>query len=317
MSEARLHFVLSAPRSGSTWLATALNHHPQVFATEHRLFGEFFEVWRNPNGTSSPRITLDAYVRAMAGHYFHGAMGMDHGEFFRELLPTLIDSLVEFGLKRSGKSIIVDKITPYPGTSDRVVQRIRQFVPSAKVILLTRDGRDVVTSGVFDWIHREDATSPRHRLFAQGQSGMRLERFFDDQTLAEWARLWMETIQTGRERKIDGHVTYEQMQTDHPSALQQLFSILGVDEGLAIANQCAEASTFQAMTGRESGAEQPLAKARKGIVGDWKNYFTRRDGQLFWEIAGEAMQYAGYERDDRWVRALPETLELTQASHVR
>ncbi len=316
MSTARLHFVLSAPRSGSTWLATALNHHPQIFATENRLFGEFFEVWRNPNGTTSPRITLDAYVRAVAGHHFHDAMGMDSGEFFRELLPTLMDSLVEFGLRHSGKSLIVDKVTPYPGTSECVCQRIRQFVPGGKIILLTRDGRDVVTSGVFDWIHREAETSPRHRFFAQGESGLKLDRFFDDQTLTHWAQLWTETIQVCRTRKIDGHITYEQMQTDHPSALQQLFSILGVDEDLEIANACARATTFEAMTGRESGQEQPLAKARKGVVGDWKNYFTRRDGQLFWKIAGEAMQYAGYERDDRWVHTLPETLDLIQASHV-
>ena len=46
---ARVHFVISAPRSGSTWLQRALNEHPQVFCTEHRLFGRFCEIW--PNGS--------------------------------------------------------------------------------------------------------------------------------------------------------------------------------------------------------------------------------------------------------------------------
>lgn len=316
MSESRIHFVLSAPRSGSTWLATALNHHPQVFATEHRLFGEFFEVWRNPNGTTSPRITLDAYVRALAGHYFHQPLGMEPGQFFQQLVPELIETLVQFGLRHSGKDIIVDKITPYPETSDRVIQRIRQWLPDAKIILLTRDGRDVCTSGVFDWIHREEPTSLRHRFFAQRQPDLVLDRFFDDATLAHWAQLWTETIQSSRAKKIEGHVSYEQMKTDHAGALQQLFAMLGINDELDVAQACAQATTFERMTGRESGDEKPLAKARKGIVGDWKNYFTRRDGRLFWEIAEDAMKYAGYENDDRWIQTLPETLKLTQASHV-
>ena len=50
---------------------------------------------------------------------------------------------------------------------------------------------------------------------------------------------------------------------------------------------------------------------RKGIVGDWKNYFTRRDGQLFQQIAGDQLCALGYVQDESWIDLLPEQLALS------
>ena len=50
---------------------------------------------------------------------------------------------------------------------------------------------------------------------------------------------------------------------------------------------------------------------RKGEIGDWKNYFTRRDGQMFHELAGNQLLAAGYATDARWFETLPDELCLT------
>ena len=66
------------------------------------------------------------------------------------------------------------------------------------------------------------------------------------------------------------------------------------------------------MSGRPPGEEDPTAKARKGIVGDWKNYFTLADGELFDALAGEQMAAAGYEQNSDWVKHLPHQLDMVR-----
>ena len=60
--------------------------------------------------------------------------------------------------------------------------------------------------------------------------------------------------------------------------------------------------------GRQKGEAEPTAHVRKGIVGDWRNYFTKRDGELFHEIAGKTLIEMGYEQDSTWIDSLPEKL---------
>ena len=312
MTDVQLHFVLSAPRSGSTWLATALNHHPQIFATEQRLFGEFFEVWPNPRGGTAPRITLDAYAAAFAGHYFRDALGLDFRQMREDFLTFMVQQLIHYAHQKSGKPIIVDKVTPYTGTGDRVVAQIRRYLPRSKIILLVRDGRDVATSGVFDWLHKDGPGTERYRFFVERVSGLVLTRLFDDASLAHWANSWVETIRIFDGRRLDGRIRYEAMKRDHAGELTQLFQLVGAAADPEVGKQCADHSTFDTMAGRPAGDERPLAKARKGVVGDWRNYFTRRDGQLFHQIAGDCLIAEGYESSAEWIDTLPESLQLVQ-----
>ena len=307
-----LHFVISAPRSGSTWLARALNQHPMIYATENRLFGSFCELWKNNSGRMTPRITFDEYARAMAGHSFVNELGFENAKQFQDcFLPAYFEFLVGFQKKHSGKSIVVDKITPYLGTSEKVLELIHQYFPSAKIIQLLRDGRDVATSGVFDWLEREPKTSPRYRLFVDNEPDLVLPRFFDDDLLRTWCAYWTEPIQA-----ISTHaneiltVRYESMLEDQSKELKTIFRYLDCEASDEIANQAVGAVTFQQLTGRTSGDALPLAKARKGVAGDWHNYFTKQDARLFGELADQELLQMGYESDNRWIDACPLRLNL-------
>jgi lipopolysaccharide transport system ATP-binding protein len=57
---------------------------------------------------------------------------------------------------------------------------------------------------------------------------------------------------------------------------------------------------FEARSGRKRGQEDPASHERKGIAGDWRNYFTDRAAKLFKERFGELLVETGYEKDDRW-----------------
>ena len=305
-------FIISAPRSGSTWLKTALNQHPHVYCTENRLFGQFCEIWANGDGTRSPRITLDKYIAEFSQYYEVQSLDIPPREFVDQFLVEWLNFLFEFSLRYSGKSIIVDKVTPYLKTSPLVLKSIHRYLPRAKIVQLIRDGRDLATSGVFDWLRKDGPGSDRYAYFVEKRPAFELQRFFDDEKLELWSRLWTDPIDAIADMNPNVlNIHYEAMQRDQHAVLTQLLQHLGVNAASTVVAQCVEGSTFQRMSGgRDAGDELATAKVRKGIVGDWKNYFTRRDGEIFHNVAGQRLLQMGYEKTDDWIRQLPERLTL-------
>lgn len=58
---------------------------------------------------------------------------------------------------------------------------------------------------------------------------------------------------------------------------------------------------FEARTrGRRRGTEDPTQHERKGVAGDWRNYFTDKLARHFKDLYGELLVATGYETDDRW-----------------
>jgi Sulfotransferase domain len=307
-----LEFVISAPRSGTTWLIRALNAHPEIFATENRLFGEFLEVWPNPDGSTSPRITFDEYVKAFSGHFESRSLGLRRERFQRVFTQSYLQFLTRFCRARSGKSIVVDKITPYLGTSQIVLQKVCEYFPHAKLIHLIRDGRDVVTSGVFDSLLKDGPNTDRYACYIEHRDGFVLRRLFDDESLTNWAKHWREPIDALKHcARPMLAIRYESMKADHATELNRIFGFVQATSESALVQHCVEASSFSRMSGRQAGEVNPTAKARRGVVGDWKNYFTRRDGELFDQIAGDLLCELGYATDKKWVEQLPESLEIS------
>ncbi|MEM9411633.1 MAG: sulfotransferase [Planctomycetota bacterium] len=308
-----LNFIVSAPRSGSTWLAQALNQHPQIFATEHRLFGDFYELWPNNNGNMAPRMTFDAYARSVSVHYFYDQNFNSRKEFTDQFILKYTQFLYDFAVQHSGKKIVVDKITPYPGTTKKVIKKIKQFFPTAKILHLIRDGRDVVTSGTFDWLMKDAKGTDRHQLFVENQP-ICLPRFFDDEVVRKWTRIWKENISEIDPQSIDRIIRFEAMQEDFAEQLIDIFKVLNVDSTTDVARICKEKVTFETQTGRESGKMIATAKKRRGVTGDWKKYFTKSDAELFHTIAGEQLVEQNYVADEKWILECPDSLQLTNAT---
>jgi hypothetical protein len=61
------------------------------------------------------------------------------------------------------------------------------------------------------------------------------------------------------------------------------------------------ANRFERVTGgRKRGQEDITAYTRKGITGDWDNYFTERVKQAFKARYGDLLVATGYEKDSNW-----------------
>jgi hypothetical protein len=313
--------IISAPRSGTTWLLQALNAHPEVYATELRAFGEHVDLVQD-QGAPKPRlrITLDRYVDALLQPHQWGSLGPSREVVGDELLRGIYTTIHDHALRRSGKRVFVDKLTPYRGTAARAVTSIARLFPDARVIMLVRDGRDVAVSGVMHWLtkhvvgdRRADRQRQRRAFFLEHATESP-DRLFTDDELEEWASLWRQPIEAIKSQGADLEclvVRYEDMVRDLGVQLHRIGEFVGVDTDASIIKRCVDASTFEVMSGgRRRGDDAPGQHVRKGVVGDWRSYFTAADAEQFDRLAGQCLIEWGYEPDDAWVTAVPEQLTL-------
>lgn len=59
-------------------------------------------------------------------------------------------------------------------------------------------------------------------------------------------------------------------------------------------------NSFEARSGRQKGEEDVQSHFRKGIVGDWRNYFTDKIKADFKQRYGDILIATGYEKDYDW-----------------
>ncbi|AUC78003.1 hypothetical protein CW736_00610 [Nonlabens sp. MB-3u-79] len=300
------HFIIAAPRSGTTWLNKMLNVHQDVNCIERRLFGDYADFILD-EGNSNPRlrVTLDKYVNSMLLHH-----GLDQSRK-QSLTKNLINGLIKEEKKSRSKKVTIDKITPYLNTSNIVLDQINNFFPKAKIIFLLRDGRDVITSGVFHWFNKikisedlSDFEKQRRDIFLNNNTND-LRRFFQDKEIVQWANEWKQTLEIIEKAKLHHNIKiirYENMLENPSLILKECFSFLNVRFNQSIIDNSVRAGSFKIMSkGRELGEQKVNAHVRKGVTGDWKNYFTKDDAILFNEIAGNALIMHGYEKNLNWL----------------
>jgi hypothetical protein len=96
-------------------------------------------------------------------------------------------------------------------------------------------------------------------------------------------------------------VRYEDLLERPYREVGRLLGFLGVDARESVVERCVDSASFEKLSrGRERGEEDPSSFYRKGIAGDWKNYFTEEDRRVFKEEAGELLIRLGYEEDLDW-----------------
>jgi hypothetical protein len=65
---------------------------------------------------------------------------------------------------------------------------------------------------------------------------------------------------------------------------------LGPDERRALLDRY----SFERLSGRRPGEEDPDSKLRKGVAGDWRNHFTPAVTEAFREATGDLVTRIGY-----------------------
>ena len=182
-------------------------------------------------------------------------------------------------------------------------------------ICMIRDGRDVMVSLYFHSLFENERSSPH--VVRRTRSAL---AFRDDEDLSKnlpkfieyvfhrqrksrspFQFTWPQFVRSWSGRDVC-FVRYEELIDDTLGVLQDTVKRIATrsinsDRLQAIVDEF----SFAKQASRKPGDENRHSFLRKGVVGDWQNYFSMEARKIFDELAGEELILLGYESDRSWV----------------
>lgn len=118
-------------------------------------------------------------------------------------------------------------------------------------------------------------------------------------------RPWHEHIEEWMTHERLATVRYEDLLSEPHAALRRTVASLGWDVDDGTIARAVDHHSFSRSSGRRVGDEDRGSYFRKGVAGDWKNYFSREAAEAFDRIAGPTLIALGYAADSAWVQTCP------------
>jgi len=180
-------------------------------------------------------------------------------------------------------------------------------------IVMWRDGRDVIVSLYYYHLFFRRNTRPGWAEKQQERLGITdpadIQRYlpgYIEYCFADgppFNMTWTSFAETWRHRTGCVKTSYEAIRENPASEMKKILQYLSVPEidDVKLDSIIAKFSFENVVTGRNSGDENAHCFVRKGIVGDWKNKFTREAREVFDHYAGQTLIDLGYETDHSWV----------------
>lgn len=274
-SGVNVFFACGAPKSGTTWLQSVLDAHPQVCCS-----GEGHFVQRFSLPAAQMINAYNAELTVEAEKVYEGRPSyqpVDQDEF---------DDMVRaFMLRRMGARAsdetrwIGDKTPAYV----KQLGRLHHLFPQAKILHMVRDPRDVAVSRL-----GFEARAGRSRALSPGEE--------DHRKVVEAAIAWWKDAVTRVDAFSRAHpglvheLTYRDLHADPIGTSASLFGFLGVSTDQVQLERIAAATSFEAMSGRRPGEEDASSFLRKGVPGDWRDGLDRDSVELIQAECGELMR---------------------------
>jgi len=173
---------------------------------------------------------------------------------------------------------------------------VREWLENSKAIYVYRDGRDVLVS-LYHYMRGFRDDLPEFSKF------IRMPNDFDPYYRSvNRVEYWKEHVEGWLDRSdLDiATVSYEQLHTDYVSTIRKLSEFLGLTIKPSGVDRIkfTKYGLFRRLLKRivPLAAKSSAIAPRKGVIGDWKNYFSQSDLDLFNKIAGTTMAKLGYYR---------------------
>ena len=194
-----------------------------------------------------------------------------------------------------------------------------------KIIFLVRDGRDVTVSLYYHYLIWNDKNkiNPKDVLYHRKKTGFKdfddvrgnmnefikyafehrpskLTQFTFMGNWYDYNKRWLELYNDKRRNNVY-LISYEELLIDSHTALSRMFSDffhLEVDE--AKLNDVIQQFSFENQSKRKKGEESKTSFLRKGISGDWVNYFGEKEKETFKKYSKGMLLDLGYEKNDNW-----------------
>lgn len=193
-----------------------------------------------------------------------------------------------------------------------------------KILLLVRDGRDVMVSFYHHQLIFNDKTkkNPHKVEYYRNTVGFddydnvkenmaayldysfthvppKTQHFLFHGNWYEFNDAWMSELEKGKGIYL---LQYEDLLEDAHGTLtklfQEFFGEKKIDENRL--KDVIQKFSFENQTQRKKGEENTKSFLRKGIRGDWKNYFDDKEKTIFKKHSKNMLVRLGYEKDHNW-----------------
>ncbi|WP_412559614.1 sulfotransferase domain-containing protein [Winogradskyella sp. MIT101101] len=193
-----------------------------------------------------------------------------------------------------------------------------------KIVWLVRDGRDIMVSSYFHYLVWNNKNKKNPKLVNYYRDKLQFKNYedinsnlstfieflFTDQPSklkffnypGDWATYNKKWLNVSKSKDNVYIIRYEDMLLNTELEMTKL-----VDHFFKKDNVCknhlkdiVHKFSFENQTKRKPGTEDKSSFLRKGISGDWKNYFDDEAKVVFKKYAGQTLIDLGYEKDDNW-----------------
>lgn len=186
-----------------------------------------------------------------------------------------------------------------------------------KMIYVLRDGRDVMVSAYFHFLFEKDENQELTSFAKYHRKQMGFIENYDDieknmpkfidhlftsfpkKTFTHFS--WSEGVKNAFQNENVLVIKYEDLLIDPVACLEralQFYDFNYIDK--EIIKTVVDKFSFESQTNRKKGDENRTNFIRKGIRGDWKNYFNEDSKIKFKKFAGKELILAQYEEDENW-----------------
>lgn len=174
---------------------------------------------------------------------------------------------------------------------------------SQSLVYLVRDGRDVMVS-YFHYEYGYKCTLPIFERYLPIKSILhrfkwRLVTKYYKPDFSTYLRKrlheWVLHIKIYHELGYSALVRYEELLASPQMTLEKILFQVGAEVEMSVIQMAVEIFEFSKLAQRKQGIEDSQSFYRKGISGDWQNYFSEADLAYFYQTASGVLNRLEYK----------------------
>ena len=273
--ESNLIWTIGMPRSGTTWLGTQLLSYGTQILDESQLGIHLGTLQRG----SENNLVRDFDYFSNSGNYFFGKMYKNTWIYF---LRKLILNRLYSQFPNISKKIVIKE----PSAST-VPDILLDCFPKSKMILILRDGRDVVDSNV-DAFQKNTWRTKSNQI----NKVITNRTAFIKQISKSWVTRTEIIINTNRQYSQNSYlIQYENLRSNTLEEMKKIYKFLEIEITDEKLREIVDKSSFEKIPKEQKGSGK---FARSATPGKWKEHFSEKEQKIMTEIMGDTLKKLGY-----------------------